>query len=477
MLRSFLALALVSAACSKTPPAQPPTPPVEQPRPAPPAPPKVTFPNVPSTPVGDQLAWIFDLLAKRQGKVDKAEIEAHFDPAFLAKVPADQLVGLLAQVAAKATDLVVSDAQGDDTRLIAKTSAGGQKFLTKIAVDATSKKIVGLLFQPDEEIGPKPTSYDEAKQMMSALAPKTDLLVAEITKGGACKPVYSVAPGDELAIGSTMKLYVLLGLADKVIAGKAKWEDEIPVKDEWKSLPSGVTQDDAAGTKLSLQTLAERMISISDNTATDHLLYYLGRKQVEAAVRTGKHSKPALLAPFASTREFFDLKLEASAEERDAYIKMTEAKRRDYLDKTLATKLPALDKANDWKTARVIDKIEWFASGNDLCNAMSALWQRGQNPKGKALLDVLSKNPGLPIDKAAFPYIGFKGGSEPGVISMTYLLKRSDDKVFVVSSSFNTAENGALDEGKVVGVIAGVIDVLGKEAATKDAPPKDAPKK
>jgi len=468
MLRSFLALVLVSAACSKTPPAQPPTPPVTQP-PPPPAPAKVTFPNVPSTPVGDQLAWVFDLLAHRQGKVDKAEVEAHFDPSFLAKVPAEQLVGVLAQVAAKATDLTVGEAKGDDTRLVARTSAGGQKFLTKIAIDATSKKIVGLLFQPDDEMGPKPASYDEAKQMMSALAPRTSLLVAEVTKG-ACKPVFSIAPGDELAIGSTMKLYVLLGLADKVIAGKAKWEDELAVRDDWKSLPSGVTQDDAAGTKLSLQTLAERMISISDNSATDHLLYYLGRKQVEAAVRAAKHSKPALDTPFASTREFFDLKLESSQDERDAYVKMSEAKRRDHLDKTLAQKMPALDKANDWKTARAVDKIEWFASGNDLCNVMATLWQRGQNPKAKVLLDVLSKNPGLPIDKAQFPYIGFKGGSEPGVISMTYLLKRADDKLFVVSSSFNAAEDGGLDEGKVVGVIAGIIEVLGKDGKPGDKP-------
>ena len=44
----------------------------------------------------------------------------------------------------------------------------------------------------------------------------------------------------------------------------------------------------------------------------------------------------------------------------------------------------------DWKTARRIDKIEWFASAEDLCRAMAALWTRAQTPQGKPLLDVLA---------------------------------------------------------------------------------------
>src|SRR5262249_39216750 len=145
------------------------------------------------------------------------------------------------------------------------------------------------------------------------------------------------------------------------------------------------------------------------------------------------------------------------------YTKLSEAKRRAYLDTTLAGKSPALASAADWKTAYAIDRVEWFASSEDLCRVMAALWMRARDPKAAPLLDVLAKNPGLPVDKAKFPYVGFKGGSEPGVIDMTYLLERADDKWFVVSASFNTAEGGTLKQDQVVGVVAGVIDVLGKQ--------------
>jgi hypothetical protein len=78
------------------------------------------------------------------------------------------------------------------------------------------------------------------------------------------------------------------------------------------------------------------------------------------------------------------------------------------------------------------------------------------------VLDVLSKNPGLPIDAKVWPYIGFKGGSEPGVVNMTYLLRRDDDRWFVVSLGFNAAEGNALDEAKIFHLVAGVIELLGK---------------
>ena len=58
-------------------------------------------------------------------------------------------------------------------------------------------------------------------------------------------------------------------------------------------------------------------------------------------------------------------------------------------------------------------------------------------------------------------YAGYKGGSEPGVLSMTYLLRRDDGKWFVVSLGFNAAEGGTLDDAKILNVALGVIELLG----------------
>lgn len=402
---------------------------------------------------------MLDAVAHRHGKLIAAELEAHFDAAFLAKVPVEQLSAVLEGFAQRGDIAIADDVKDSGTSLVAHATIGDDHLRVSIAVEPTSGKIVGLLFRPD--LAPGPTSYADAQHALAALAPHAQFLVAALDHG-ACKPLHAFASSDELALGSAFKLYVLLGLADRMIAGTSHWTDEPAVRDEWKSLPSGITQNDAAGTKMSIQTFAERMISISDNTATDHLLYTVGRKSVEAALREAKHSKPALDIPFPGTRELFILKLGAAAE-MAKYIALPEAGRRKMLDVAFAGKAPRLADADGWKTARAIDKLEWFASSEDLCRVMGTLWTRAQDPKAAPLLDVLAKNPGLPIDTKQWPYVGFKGGSEPGVLDLTYLLRRADDKWFVVTVGANSDEGGTVDENQLLPIVGGLIDLAAKE--------------
>jgi beta-lactamase class A len=440
--------------------------PVPAPRPvprpaAPAAPAKATFPGAPATPIGDQLAWVLDAIVKRHGKLERAEIEAHFHASFLAQLPADKAIAIFQQMSTPLADLAIVDVAAEADQLVARVTARGEKLRISLAIDPPSKQIAGLLIQRDIDTGPPLQSFDDALRAAAALAPRAQLLVAAL-ENGTCKPLQELAASEQLAIGSTFKLYVLLGLADRIRAGKAAWTDEIAVREEWKSLPPGKTQNEPTGTKQSLATLAERMIAISDNTAADHLLYFLGRKTVEAALRASKHARPALDAPFLSTRELFVLKIGLAPDEVERYLKLPEPRRRDYLDKTLATRPPPLDLSGTWKTARRIDKLEWFASAEDLCRAMAALWTRAQDAKTARVLDLLAKNPGLPIDPKVWPYVGFKGGSEPGVINMTYLLRRDDNKWFVITLGFNAAEGSALEEAKVYSLVGGVIALAGR---------------
>lgn len=52
------------------------------------------------------------------------------------------------------------------------------------------------------------------------------------------------------------------------------------------------------------------------------------------------------------------------------------------------------------------------------------------------------------------------GGSEPGVINLTWLLGRSDGKWFVVVLTANARE-GVVDEAKSVALASGVVELLG----------------
>ncbi len=83
---------------------------------------------------------------------------------------------------------------------------------------------------------------------------------------------------------------------------------------------------------LPMQQVAADMISISDNTAADHLLRLVGRERVESYQTTMGHSMPALNIPFPTTRELFILKISATADERAAYIAAGADARRTLLD-------------------------------------------------------------------------------------------------------------------------------------------------
>jgi beta-lactamase class A len=345
-------------------------------------------------------------------------------------------------------------------QLAANVELAGVKLRLKLVVDA-ERKISGLLFQP-AEIADKPASWDAVDQALHGAAPHVQLLAAELIKG-TCKPLREIDPKAELAIGSAFKLYVLLALVDRIASGKLAWDTPIDVRDDWKSLPSGTTQNESAGTKLTVRQLADKMISISDNTAADHLLYTVGRAQTEAALRSAKHAKPTLDTPFFSTRELFLFKLGMADDEIERYLKLSEAKRRDYLDKTLAGKPATMEGAATWKTARKIDRVEWFASSEDLCRAMATLHDRAAKDKLAPVQDVLAINPGVPLDKKAWPYIGYKGGSEPGVINLTWLLKRADDRWFVFTMTANANEGDPdVPEDKLIGIAAGALDLLAK---------------
>nr|MDQ3369676.1 serine hydrolase [Myxococcota bacterium] len=420
--------------------------------PTPPA--KAAFPGVPDTLAGEHLAWILHAIVSQDGVVTTADVERRLHASFLAAVPAAQFLAVSKSLASL-NPISVLSVTGTELSLVAKLATKQGPLIATVLVDAPTQQLVGLLFAPD---APRPKTFAEAVQMAEQLAPRAQLLVAALDQG-TCKPLHATTSKQPLAIGSTSKLYVLLALVDRILAGKATWDDELAVRDDWKSLPSGITQDEPVGTQLTLRTYAERMISISDNTATDHLLYTLGRKPVEAALRATRHASPARNVPFLGTRELMLFKLGMPDAEIERYRKLPEAKRRAYLDTTLAGKHPDLTQVAAWTTGRRIDQLEWFASADDVCRAMGTLWQRAQRDAAKPLLDVLAKNAGIAVDQAAWPYLGFKGGSEPGVINLTWLARRADDRWFVVVLTAN-APDATVDHAKVSAVAQGVFELL-----------------
>lgn len=82
----------------------------------------------------------------------------------------------------------------------------------------------------------------------------------------------------------------------------------------------------------------------------------------------------------------------------------------------------------------------------------------GKNNSNKAgtARQILARNPGVLLYPSQFPYVGYKVGSEPGVLSLNWLLQRQDGRWFVVSLLAND-QRQALNEEALQGLATSLI--------------------
>jgi hypothetical protein len=282
---------------------------------------------------------------------------------------------------------------------------------------------------------------DTAESIAADLAALPGTVNALFAPLGGGAPVIGIDAARPLALGSTFKLYVLAALAEDVKAGRRKWSDVVPLSE--KSYPSGRLQDWPKGAPVTLHTLAGLMISISDNTATDQLVRLLGQERLQKVLRDSGHANPAANDPFLTTREMFLLKAGSPALIEE-WRRGAAVSRAAIAAKVGQTDLP-LDTINAAFAGgpKALD-IEWFASPADLARLFAHM-RRTADPEAFRIMAI---NPSATdAVKAKWPYIGFKGGSEPGVINLTWLLTGKDGRDWVLSLGWNNPA-AVVDEGK-----------------------------
>ncbi|MGF1598931.1 MAG: serine hydrolase [Acidimicrobiales bacterium] len=253
-------------------------------------------------------------------------------------------------------------------------------------------------------------------------------------------------------LGSVFKLWLLADLADRIAAGEATWDEKVPVDDRYKSSPDGEVFTMEPGTEISLEELAMLMISISDNSATDHLMAYLGRDRVEAVLDRIGVADPAANVPMLSTQALFQLKFVAAGPSSDDWRALDEEGRRTLLADIDEAVLPwvqdpdAFDLINadgvPVDQPRDLD-LEWFATPGDLCRTLTYLADRAETPGLEPVAAILEANPGLglPFDRDRWPTIRFKGGSEPGVVAGAWWFEGDDGRRYVVAGGLADPES------------------------------------
>ncbi|AWL19756.1 serine hydrolase [Acinetobacter nosocomialis] len=242
----------------------------------------------------------------------------------------------------------------------------------------------------------KTVSLDETvKGLHENAVGKTSLLVVVDNK-----PVVVENDKTPMAVGSTFNLLVLKAYEDAIKKGELKRETIVSLKEKNRSLPTGVLQNLPAGTPVNLELLAQLMIQISDNTATDSLIEVLKKPRIEALSPRN--------SPMLTTGELFQLIDSSNEQLRNKFKTGTKSARLEVLselDKLPLPSVSSIGKSATWQDA------EWYMSANEICPLLESV----QNaPALNSSLNPLFKN-------LNWQKIGFKGGSEYGVINFSVI--------------------------------------------------------
>ncbi len=359
-------------------------------------------------------------------------IDQIFSPAFLAAVPPSQLRQVAQSLTAQYGQAVAARVVSKNGPFSGQIEIDFPKGIAEVELvlePTAPHRVVGLLISGFRQSG---DSYAAISRDFAALPGFAGFAVAELTPQGP-RPIAGHNADGRFAIGSTFKLYILAELTDQVARGKRKWSDVAPLNS--KSLPSGITQDWPTGAPMTMHSLASLMISISDNTATDTLLFTLGRNKVGERVVKSGHSNPADMIPFLGTREAFALKMPALAPLRVAFEDSDDRGQAQLLSANRnALYTTQVDPSVLLTAPAHIDTIEWFASPADLVMLLSHM----QAMRNDTMLSIMSINKGVGAgDSGRWRYLGYKGGSETGVINMTFLAQHSDGRWFAITGSWN----------------------------------------
>jgi beta-lactamase class A len=408
---------------------------------------------VPLTPVGRQLAW---LLGVTHLPIPVSEVTAHFGATFLEQVSPAELNTVLESVASTGAPDLESLSMVTTTSLSAFINFGATRFLIDLSVNPLGL-IDGLLFKPDDAT---PTSWSEIDREMSSLAPDVGFLAARVNVNGTCTVMHAIDATTARPLGSMFKLFILGALANAILKHRITWTQQLSVTAAIKAGGSGTLQDVADGTQLSVQQVAVKMISISDNTAADMLLQLVGRAAVQAQVRSWT-AHPSLDTPFLTAKELFALKYDDFPGLANRYLAMRPDQRAAFLTSTVDRVPVASEQLVS--TPRDVNALEWFASPEDLCRAFSGLrtlqTQPGLGPLGTVLS---TNNGGIQLSPTSWPRIWFKGGSEPGVLTLGYLARDAKgDTYVVVAMNENPADPlSTSSTAQLVAIVAGAFDLL-----------------
>lgn len=369
------------------------------------------------------------------------DIDDRFTETFKQDVPFATLIALFRDLSSETgacTSFQISEIRPNVFRVQMAGKKGIHSIWT-VFLEETGNRISGLRLEGIEDPTIHVGDWAELESNLQRLDPNGGLSATLITPDRRVNLKYRGS--EALAVGSTFKLYVLGTLIDAIGKGERRWEDTLAIREDWKSLPSGIMQNWPVGKEVPLETYAANMISESDNTATDHLIRLLGRERVEEMYSTMGNNSLGRFDPLPTTLELFKLKWAITPEQASGYLSSDRPARLKLLESlTLIPNDRIFSNGVDPMSPTLIDQMEWFASTEEACQAMFWLAAKDE-PKIRNILGIhVPVLDDVGSATSHWAYAGYKGGSEPGVLNLTYLLESKQGSRACLSMTWNNSK-------------------------------------
>jgi len=436
---------------------------------------------IPGTRAGNQLMWVLKVVNGQ----DLGDLSDHFTDRFVTTKgdeTRELLQGLRQEVfqGGKVVINKILDSREEDISAEITAKDSWRYLHVFVMIDEKTGKIAALRFAPAGGVGRNVGNWKQFEGALGRMPAGVSFGAYELVARDPEDPasplfmrvVSEIEADRRLNIGPTAYLYTLGALAEEVAKGTTTWETKVTLKDDWKSLPPGDLRDQQG--EFTLAELARHVMDESDNTAADHLLHTVGRDKVEAYMATLNlaHERSQ---PFLTSREEFALKLSNDKDLLARYA-IAEPPARLAMLPDLQKRTPDPVALEAWNDPIEVERIGWFASASECCRVMFDLHRLTQKDGMEPLEKALRANRGLKISKDTWPRAWYKGGSEPGVLNMTWFMERDDGRLFVMSVGWNNTKT-VLQEARLLDMAVAGFRLLAEEGRPKaPAPPAPKPK-
>jgi len=306
-------------------------------------------------------------------------------------------------------------------------------------------------------------TLEQAADRFATLSGVPGLVVARIDESNQCRPLIGRNESAPRSTASIFKIWILGGVADALNDRVMFHDDVVPLTESRKTL-GGPLLGEPNGLPLTIDELSTLMIGISENTATDMLLFEAGRDRFDGLHAEYGHQSPELMAPQLGISEQFHLFSAFSMNEAMSYVNGTEAFQRQFLEERIVPLGPWRNAPNGWLEPLFIDGA-WSASALDVCSAFAR--HRQHTPGSDAALVVeraMQVSVAQPNLREKWDRIWYKGGSlaspQNGFLVLThaFMLEREGEQPIAVVGLSNDY-NGNIDQFAVQSTLGRILEL------------------